>query len=36
MILSRGNTMDLGKMFADFRGHAPDIKPMLKNRGLSK
>ena len=36
MILSRGNTMDLGKMFADFRGHAPDIKPMLKNRGLAK
>ncbi len=36
MVLSRGNTMDLGKMFADFRGHAPDIKPMLKNRGLSK
>ncbi len=36
MILSRGNTMDLAQMFADFRGHAPDIKPMLKNRGLSK
>jgi len=34
MILSRGNTEDLGKMFADFRGHAPDINPMLVNRGL--
>lgn len=36
MILSRGNTMDLAKMYADFRGHAPDIKPMLINRGLAK
>lgn len=34
MILSRGNTEDLGKMFRDFRGHDPDIRPMLKNRGL--
>ncbi|MBC7566853.1 MAG: peptidyl-dipeptidase Dcp [Pedobacter sp.] len=34
MILSRGNTEDYGKMFKDFRGHAPDITPMLKNRGL--
>lgn len=34
MILSRGNTVDYGKMFRDFRGHDPDIKPMLKNRGL--
>lgn len=34
MILSRGNTEDYNKMFADFRGHAPDITPMLKNRGL--
>ncbi len=34
MILSRGNTIEYGKMFSDFRGHAPDIKPMLKNRGL--
>jgi peptidyl-dipeptidase Dcp len=36
MILSRGNTEDYNKMFADFRGHAPDITPMLKNRGLIK
>ena len=34
MILSRGNTEDYGKMFKDFRGHTPDITPMLKNRGL--
>lgn len=34
MILSRGNTEDYNKMFADFRGHAPDIKPMLIHRGL--
>jgi peptidyl-dipeptidase Dcp len=34
MILSRGNTLDLDKMFQDFRGHAPDINPMLRNRGL--
>lgn len=34
MILSRGNTIDYNKMFSDFRGHAPDIKPMEKKRGL--
>ena len=34
MILSRGNTEDYGKMFKAFRGHDPDIKPMLKSRGL--
>ena len=34
LILSRGNTVDYNKMFLDFRGHAPDITPMLKNRGL--
>ncbi|MBB2149260.1 M3 family metallopeptidase [Pedobacter gandavensis] len=34
MILSRGNTEDLGKMFYNFRGHQPDIKPMLAKRGL--
>lgn len=34
MILSRGNTEDLSKMFRDFRGHDPNIQPMLKNRGL--
>jgi peptidyl-dipeptidase Dcp len=34
MILSRGNTEDLEKMYVNFRGHGPDIKPMLKYRGL--
>lgn len=34
MVLSRGNTEDLARMFKDFRGHDPDIKPMLVNRGL--
>ena len=34
MILSKGNTEDLAIMFKAFRGHDPDIKPMLENRGL--
>ncbi len=34
MILSRGNTIEYGKMFKDFRGHAPNIKPMEEKRGL--
>jgi len=34
MILSRGNTEDLGKMFRDFRGADPSVGPMLLNRGL--
>lgn len=34
MILSKGNTEDYGKMFKAFRGHNPDINPMLKDRGL--
>ncbi|MEO6960650.1 MAG: peptidyl-dipeptidase Dcp, partial [Puia sp.] len=34
MILSRGNTVDLAKMFRDFRGRDPEIGPMLENRGL--
>lgn len=34
MILSRGNTLDYNKMFRDFRGHDPEIGPMLKSRGL--
>jgi peptidyl-dipeptidase Dcp len=35
MILSRGNTEDLGKLFRDFTGHDPQIEPMLAYRGLS-
>jgi peptidyl-dipeptidase Dcp len=34
MILSKGNTENLSKLFLDFRGHQPDIKPLLQNRGL--
>lgn len=34
MILSRGNTEDLGQLYRDFRGHDADIKPLLKKRGL--
>lgn len=34
MILSRGNTLEYGKMFRDFRGHDPSIVPMQKSRGL--
>ncbi len=34
MILSRGNTLDLATMFRNFRGHDPNIEPMLEDRGL--
>ena len=34
MILSRGNTEDLAKMYAAWRGGEPTIEPMLKYRGL--
>lgn len=34
MILSKGNTENLATIFLNFRGHAPDIRPMLENRGL--
>jgi peptidyl-dipeptidase Dcp len=36
MILSKGNTENYGDMFKAFRGHNPDINPMLVNRGLVK
>ncbi len=35
MILSRGNTEEYNKMYLDFRGRKPDIKPMLEGRGLN-
>jgi peptidyl-dipeptidase Dcp len=35
LVLSRGNTEDLGQMYRDMIGHDPDIAPMLKHRGLS-
>jgi len=34
MVLSRGNTEDLAKMYAAWRGRAPSVEPMLKDRGL--
>lgn len=34
MVLSRGNTEDLGKMYAEWLGAEPTIEPMLKYRGL--
>ncbi|HEY4143715.1 peptidyl-dipeptidase Dcp [Pinirhizobacter sp.] len=36
MVLSRGNTVELGKLYRDWRGADPTIGPMLKNRGLQK
>jgi peptidyl-dipeptidase Dcp len=34
MILSRGNTEDPAKMYSDWLGAEPEIKPMLRARGL--
>jgi peptidyl-dipeptidase Dcp len=34
MILSRGNTEELGRMYATWLGKEPTIQPMLKYRGL--
>ena len=34
MILSRGNSRDLEKLYIDWRGKEPSIEPMLINRGL--
>jgi peptidyl-dipeptidase Dcp len=34
MVLSRGNTEDLPKMYKAWRGSDPSIEPLLKNRGL--
>jgi peptidyl-dipeptidase Dcp len=35
MVLSRGNTEDLDKMYAAWLGGEPSIQPMLKYRGLA-
>jgi peptidyl-dipeptidase Dcp len=35
MVLSRGNTADLDKMYAAWLGKEPSIEPMLKYRGLA-
>ncbi|SFR92612.1 peptidyl-dipeptidase Dcp [Dyella sp. OK004] len=34
MILSRGNTVELGKLYLDWRGKEPSVEPMLIDRGL--
>ena len=34
MVLSRGNTEDLDKMYVNWRGAEPSVEPMLKSRGL--
>jgi peptidyl-dipeptidase Dcp len=34
MVLSRGNTIELAKMYHDWRGKAPSVEPMLMHRGL--
>ena len=36
MVLSRGNTEDLDKMFKTWLGKEPTIEPMLKARGLNE
>ncbi len=36
MVLSRGNTEELGKMYATWLGGEPNAKPMLKYRGLAE
>lgn len=36
MVLSRGNTENLAEMYAAWRGRAPDIGAMLKDRGLEE
>ncbi|WP_049623724.1 peptidyl-dipeptidase Dcp [Frateuria defendens] len=34
MILSRGNTVELARLYRDWRGRAPSVAPMLIDRGL--
>ncbi|AGB82614.1 Zn-dependent oligopeptidase [Serratia sp. FGI94] len=36
MVLSRGNSEDLEKLYETWRGKAPSIEPMLINRGLKE
>ena len=36
MILSQGNTQDLGTLYKNWRGKDPSIEPMLLNRGLKE
>ncbi|WP_266170949.1 peptidyl-dipeptidase Dcp [Dyella subtropica] len=36
MILSRGNTVELGQLYRDWRGKDPSVEPMLVDRGLKE
>jgi len=36
MLLSRGGSDDAMKLFREFAGHDPDIRPLLKRRGLDQ
>jgi peptidyl-dipeptidase Dcp len=36
MVLSRGNTEDLARMYSAWRGKDPSVEPMLKYRGLKE
>lgn len=36
VLLSSGSTKDAMQLYKDFRGREPDIKALLKNRGMSK
>jgi peptidyl-dipeptidase Dcp len=36
MVLSRGNTENLAKMYAAWRGKTPNVEPMMKYRGLQE
>ena len=36
MVLSRGNTQDLAALYAAWRGRAPKVDAMMKDRGLEE
>ena len=36
LVLSRGNSIELDKMYRDFRGKNPSLEPMLVSRGLKE
>ena len=33
-VLSRGNSVELARLYRDFRGKDPSVEPLLENRGL--
>jgi peptidyl-dipeptidase Dcp len=35
-LLSRGGSEDALKLFREFTGHEPDIRPLLERRGLNQ